>query len=195
LGPRPGERVLDLCAAPGGKAQYAAELMENRGTVVAVEPGTQRFRRMERFLGSAGAHCVRCLQADGLTWRSGDADPPFDRAIVDAPCSSSGLWPRLDWRRLSVAGLAALAERQFALLAAAAREVKPGGTVVYAVCSYMPQETEAVYRRALAELPLEPAPASEPFGPSQRPGDACDVLGFFAARFRRLPGAVIASAR
>ncbi|CAK0895022.1 unnamed protein product [Prorocentrum cordatum] len=194
LAPEPGERVLDLCAAPGGKTRLAAELMHNRGEIVAVESSEPRLARLRQLLAHAGASIVECVLADGAKWRSGSPRRPFDRALVDAPCSASGLWPRLDWKRVTPDGVAALAAQQFSLLAAAAREVRPGGVVVYSVCSYLPQETLAVALRALAELPLELDGEIGRGGTSGAGlhggwGDDCDMMGFFS-RSRKTSGFV-----
>merc|ERR1712086_477427 len=140
--------------SPGGKTHHAAQVMQNLGSIVAVEASDPRVKRMKAFLAGAGARIVTCVHADGTQWSS-DAQQSFDRALVDAPCSSSGLWPRLDWKRVTPQGVAKLAEQQFALLCTAVREVKIGGTIVYSVCSYLPQETVEVCKRALQELPLE----------------------------------------
>jgi 16S rRNA (cytosine967-C5)-methyltransferase len=130
---RAGERVLDLCAAPGGKATMLA------GEVVAVELHEGRARELEENVRRLGATNVRVVNADGL------ALPPdlagFDRALVDAPCSGLGVLaarPDLRWRAQP------LPELQLALLRAAAERVKAGGTIVYSVCTLNADENEAV---------------------------------------------------
>jgi 16S rRNA (cytosine967-C5)-methyltransferase len=133
VGAREGERVLDLCAAPGGKATMLA------GEVVAVELHEGRARQLEENARRLGARNVRVVNADGL------ALPPeltaFDRALVDAPCSGLGVLagrPDLRWRAQP------LPELQVALLHAAGERVKPGGSVVYSVCTVNSDENEAV---------------------------------------------------
>jgi 16S rRNA (cytosine967-C5)-methyltransferase len=133
VGARPGERVLDLCAAPGGKATMLA------GEVVAVELHEGRARELEKNAGQLGAANVRVVNSDGL------ALPPeldgFDRALVDAPCSGLGVLaarPDLRWRAQP------LPELQLALLRSAAARVRPGGTVTYSVCTLNADENEAV---------------------------------------------------
>ena len=133
VGSRPGERVLDLCAAPGGKATMQA------GDVVAVELHEGRARELEENVRRLGATNVRVVNADGL------ALPPdlsgFDRALVDAPCSGLGVLarrPDLRWRAQP------LPELQLALLRAAAERTSPGGTIVYSVCTLNADENEAV---------------------------------------------------
>jgi 16S rRNA (cytosine967-C5)-methyltransferase len=133
VGSREGERVLDLCAAPGGKATMLA------GDVVAVEVDEARARELEENVRRLGASNVRVVVADGR------ALPPeltgFDRAVVDAPCSGLGVLnarPDLRWRAEP------LPELQLELLRAAAERVKPGGAVVYSVCTVNADEAEAV---------------------------------------------------
>jgi 16S rRNA (cytosine967-C5)-methyltransferase len=133
VGSREGERVLDLCAAPGGKATMLA------GEVVAVEVHEGRARELAENVRRLGATNVRVVNADGL------ALPPeltgFDRALVDAPCSGLGVLaarPDLRWRAQP------LPELQLALLRSAAARVKPGGTILYSVCTLNADENEAV---------------------------------------------------
>jgi 16S rRNA (cytosine967-C5)-methyltransferase len=133
VGSRPGARVLDLCAAPGGKATMLA------GEVVAVELHEGRARELEENARRLGATNVRVVNADGL------ALPPeldgFDHALVDAPCSGLGVLaarPDLRWRGQPLPDL------QLALLRAAAARVRPGGTVTFSVCTLNADENEAV---------------------------------------------------
>ena len=125
--------MLDLCAAPGGKATMLA------GEVVAVEVHEARARELEENVERLGAPNVRVVHADG---RALPADlTGFDRALVDAPCSGLGVLaarPDLRWRARP------LPELQLELLRAAAERVRPGGTVVYSVCTVNADETEAV---------------------------------------------------
>jgi len=130
---RPGERVLDLCAAPGGKATMLA------GEIVAVEVNEARGRELEENVRRLGAANVMVVHADGRSL------PPeltgFDRALVDAPCSGLGVLaarPDLRWRSTP------LPELQLELLRATAERVRPGGTIVYSVCTVNADESEAV---------------------------------------------------
>jgi 16S rRNA (cytosine967-C5)-methyltransferase len=128
-----GERVLDLCAAPGGKATML------HGEVVAVELHEGRARELEENARRLGATNVRVVNADGLALPSDLTG--FDRALVDAPCSGLGVLdarPDLRWRAQP------LPELQLALLRAAAERVRPGGTIVYSVCTINADENEAV---------------------------------------------------
>jgi 16S rRNA (cytosine967-C5)-methyltransferase len=137
VGSRPGERVLDLCAAPGGKASQLA------GEVVAVEKHEGRARELKGNLARLGARNVRVVRADALEL------PPdltgFDRVLVDAPCSGLGVLnqrPDLRWRA------EALPQLQRALLDAAVGRVRPGGVIVYSVCTVNADENEAVVHAA-----------------------------------------------
>jgi 16S rRNA (cytosine967-C5)-methyltransferase len=133
VGSRDGERTLDLCAAPGGKATQLA------GEVTAVEKHPGRARELEENAARLGASNVSVVCADGLELPPDLRD--YDRALVDAPCSGLGVLaarPDLRWRSEPLPDL------QLALLRAAADRVKPGGTIVYSVCTLNADENEAV---------------------------------------------------
>ena len=133
VGSLPGESTLDLCAAPGGKATQLA------GDVVAVEKHEGRARELAANVERLGATNVRVVHADALELP--DDLRGFDRALVDAPCSGLGVLnrrPDLRWRAQPLPDL------QLALLRAAAERVKPGGTIVYSVCTLNADESEAV---------------------------------------------------
>lgn len=144
LAAQPGERVLDVCAAPGGKATHLAELMDNRGEVVAIDvsaPGVRRLQRMTQRLGLSILHPV---VADVLTWSPGEGQ--FDRVLVDAPCSGLGTLrqhPEIKWRR-TPQDIASLAAVQRQLLLRSSGWVRPGGVLVYATCTISAQENEEV---------------------------------------------------
>lgn len=137
VGAQDGERILDSCAAPGGKATML------RGEVVAVELNEARANELELNARRLGAENVRVVRADATALPSELG--PFDRALVDAPCSGLGVLaarPDLRWRAKPLPDL------QLALLRAAAERVKPGGSVVYSVCTTNADETEAVIAAA-----------------------------------------------
>ncbi len=174
---KPGERVLDLCAAPGGKATMLA------GEVVAVEVNEARARELEENVRRLGADHVTVVHADGR-----DLPPEltgFDRALVDAPCSGLGVLaarPDLRWRS------GPLPELQLELLRAAAERVKPGGTIVYSVCTVNADESEAVVQAS--GLEIEAIDEWAQFRHSRRP-EFLQTLphvhrtsGFFIARLR-----------
>ncbi|HEY1592192.1 MAG TPA: 16S rRNA (cytosine(967)-C(5))-methyltransferase RsmB [Solirubrobacteraceae bacterium] len=179
LAPQPGERVLDLCAAPGAKTTHLAALLEDDGVVVAVERNSGRARGLEQTAARMHASCVRVELGDAAAPR---ADPPFDRVLVDPPCSGLGTLqsrPDLRWRA-SPEAIAELSELQQRIVAAGASALAPGGVLVYSVCTISSAESERVIDRLLVdrqELELERATQLLPHR------DGTD--GFFIARLRR----------
>jgi 16S rRNA (cytosine967-C5)-methyltransferase len=150
--PQPGERVLDLCAAPGGKTTHLAALMRDSGEIVAVERHAGRAKALERSCERMGASSVRVVQADAARFTT---DAPFDRALVDPPCSGLGTLqghPDLRWR-MTPESIERLARGQAAILAAARAAVRPGGMIIYATCTLSPAENEGLVARS--GLPLE----------------------------------------
>jgi 16S rRNA (cytosine967-C5)-methyltransferase len=195
LTPEPGERVLDLCAAPGGKSTHLAALMEGRGEVVAVERNPRRAAELERTCRRLRAGSVRVQVGDAAQARAGEA--PFDRVLVDPPCSGLGTLqarPDLRWR-VTPEHVGEMARTQAAILAAAAAAVCPGGVLVYSTCTISPTENERQIVAfldshpdfTLDDLGAELARYAHPSAPRcvltlpHRDGTA----GFFIARLRR----------
>ncbi len=150
LAPRPGDRVLDLCAAPGGKTTHLAALMEDRGEVVAVERHPGRASALERTRARLGASCVLVEVGDAAIPRT---DRPFDKVLVDPPCSGLGTLqsrPDLRWRARPEA-IGELASLQARILAAGAQALAPGGALVYSVCTISRAESEGVIDAFLRE--------------------------------------------
>ena len=192
LAARPGERVADLCAAPGGKT---AQLAATGADVVAVERDSGRMRRLRQNLDRLRLR-VETVEADAGSWMPG---APFDAVLLDAPCSATGTARRHpDVLRLKrAADLAGLAEGQDRLIAAATRMLRPGGRLVYAVCSLQREEGQeralAAERFGLlpapfteAELSMLPEARTEEGWLRTHPGlwpDRGGMDGFFAARF------------
>ena len=179
VGAREGDRTLDLCAAPGGKATMLA------GEVVAVDVNEARAHELEVMARRLGASDVRVVVADSREL------PPeldgFDRALVDAPCSGLGVLnrrPDLRWRA------EALPELQLELLRAAAERVRSGGTIVYSVCTINADESEAVVDASGLEVDLELSDEWPQFRHSRRPEflqtlpHVHGTAGFFVARMR-----------
>ncbi len=178
VGARDGERVLDLCAAPGGKAMMLA------GDVVAVEIHPGRARELEENVRRLGATNVMVVQADALALPSELRD--FDRVLVDSPCSGLGVLaqrPDLRWRARP------LPELQRDLLRVAAERVRPGGAIVYSVCTLNVDENETIVDAS----GLEPEPLGDEwpqFAHPKRPEflltrpDQHGTSGFFIARLR-----------
>ena len=180
LAPEPGERVLDLCAAPGGKTTHLAALMEGRGEVVAVERDRRRAGVLARTAERMHAGNVRVEVADAAEPR---VEEPFDRVLVDPPCSGLGTLqsrPDLRWR-MQEGALEALTRGQRAILDAGARAVRPGGLLVYSTCTISPDENE----RVTAAF-LESRPEFEPDGEARQTLPHRDrTAGFYIARLRR----------
>jgi 16S rRNA (cytosine967-C5)-methyltransferase len=140
LGPLPGERVLDLCAAPGGKSTHLAALMGGSGEVVAVERNRRRAGALARTAERLGARNVRVELSDATLARP--EGPAFDRVLVDPPCSGLGtLQARADLRwRVTPERVQEMARAQAAILAAGAGALRPGGVLVYSTCTISPTE-------------------------------------------------------
>jgi 16S rRNA (cytosine967-C5)-methyltransferase len=139
VAPRPGERVLDLCAAPGGKTTHLAALMGGEGEVVAVERHAGRAEALERTCARLRAGNVRVVRADARAFRD---ERRFDRVLLDPPCSGLGTLrghPDLRWR-VTPEDLPRLAALQDELLEAARANLRPGGTLVFSVCTLSPPE-------------------------------------------------------
>jgi NOL1/NOP2/sun family putative RNA methylase len=144
LDPRPGERVLDFCAAPGSKTTQMAALMQNKGTIVAVESVKPRFYRLRSVCGLLGAANVSFKFCDARRFRDHE---PFDRILVDAPCSTEGRFKDFNKESVgywSLRKIKEMAHKQKGLLLSASRLLKPGGRLLYSTCTFSPEENEAV---------------------------------------------------
>lgn len=194
LDPQPGEAVLDGAAAPGGKAVYAALRMGGRGRVVAVDVSESKADLVRQSAERQGvAATVEAVAADLTAW----APPtPFDRVLLDAPCSGTGVLAKradLRWNRRpeDLAELAALQDR---LLDAAAAAVREGGLLVYSTCSVEPEENGDRVASFLRRHPeFAPEPVGDAVPAALRDGDVYRALphvhgtdGAFAARLRRV---------
>lgn len=154
LGPQPGERVLDLAAAPGGKTTHIASLMQGRGLLVANEIKTKRLNRLVVNVERWGATNV-VVTNESPERMADHCGAYFDRVMVDAPCSGEGMFrkdirARLDWSEEMVASSAV---RQTNILRVAAHLVRPGGHLLYSTCTFAPEENEAVISRFLRDHP------------------------------------------
>ncbi len=198
LGPGEGRRALDLCAAPGGKTmQLAAAGFE----VTAVDASESRLARLRENLERTGLR-AEVVTADLLDWRP---DEPADAILLDAPCSATGIFRRHPdvLHRVRTSAIQSLAQGQAAMLRRAADWLKPGGTLVYSVCSLEPQEGEAVARAFLGERsdftaePPRPGELPDPIVPTPDGfvrllpglfGGEGGIDSFFIARFARSGG-------
>ncbi len=200
---RPGMRVADYCAGAAGKTLALAAAMGNRGHIVACDVSAPRLEGAAKRLRRAGVdNAERHLLVPGDKWRK-RRGRSFDRVLVDAPCTGSGTWRRNPDARLRTTAqdLAELSAKQAAILADASDLVRPGGRLVYATCSLLPEEDEMQIERFLARhpdfvalpapalwaglCPAVPWPAEGPFmalSPARHGTD-----GFFAAVLERRP--------
>jgi 16S rRNA (cytosine967-C5)-methyltransferase len=199
LDPLPGERVVDVCAAPGGKATAIAERVGEAGRVVALDRHRRRLELVRRDARRLGLNQVETHARDA-TRSLADVpfETPFDRALVDAPCSGLGTLrrnPDARWR-VRREDPARLAKIQRQILASAATLLRPGGTLVYSTCTLVPEENEEVVDAFLkntpdfslaraAELPAELHPVLDDRGFLRCLPHRHDADGFFAARLER----------
>jgi len=163
LAPRPGERVLDLCAAPGGKATHLAELSAGQAEIVAVDRDQDRMLKLGENCERLGLTTVTPLVFDplALPGRGGPADLPelledgFDAVLLDAPCSNTGVLarrPEVRWR-VSLAAIRDLAEESRKLFSKAVRLVRPGGRLLFSTCSLEAEENQDLVTRSLVANP------------------------------------------
>jgi 16S rRNA (cytosine967-C5)-methyltransferase len=193
LDPQPGERVLDLCAAPGAKTTHLAALMAGQGHITAVERHSGRAEALRRTAARMGADNVNVLVQDAAQ----PVEGTYDRVLVDPPCSDLGTLaarPDARWRKTpdDVARLAALQQR---ILERAAAALAPGGTMVYSTCTISPRENERQIEAFLgrhADLQLDDMPSDLPVWDHPTVPRVRQTLphrdgtdGFFIARMRR----------
>ena len=201
----PGQRVLDACAAPGGKCSHLAALMQNQGEIVATDPEPRRLKRLESNLQTLG---ITCVQTAAISEEISFASPAFhdtwgrtgfDRILVDAPCSGLGVLrrhPEAKWQK-TASQLDRHAERQSGILEQVAPYLRPGGVLVYSACSTEPEETTQVVSRFYQDhpefchessagwLPPHAHSLTNPDGDFLTSGFHYNMDGFFAARLRR----------
>lgn len=155
---RPNDRVLDACAAPGGKAAYLAELMQNKGTIVACDRSSDRLKAVGENVRRLGASIVTPMEKDWLNDRSPaelNAAAPFDAVMVDAPCTNTGVMRRrVDVRwRLRPDDFERMADEQTNIVSAVLPLLKTKGALVYSTCSLEPEENDTVVARIVAAAP------------------------------------------
>jgi 16S rRNA (cytosine967-C5)-methyltransferase len=199
LDPKPGERILDACAAPGGKTTHIAELMADRGHIVAVDISAKGVERVKENAQRLGLNSIRLLCADITGGLSASAEKSFDRVLIDAPCSGFGTLrshPEIKWNR-SEGDIRRLSQLQKKILVRAASYLKPGGILVYSTCTLIEDENEKVVEDLLnrhKEFVLEDAATFLPDqAKSMARGSYFLALpqrhktdGFFAARLRKV---------
>jgi 16S rRNA (cytosine967-C5)-methyltransferase len=156
LEPTPGQRILDACAAPGGKTGYIAELMQNQGKIVACDRDLERLKTLKNNIGRLGIRIVQAIRHDwgrDLLPQQIASMAPFDGILVDAPCTNTGVMRRrvdLRWR-LRPEDFIRMPNEQLVIMRSVLPLLKPGGVLVYSTCSLEPEENEQILRRILAE--------------------------------------------
>jgi 16S rRNA (cytosine1407-C5)-methyltransferase len=207
LDPRKGERILDMCAAPGSKTSQMAMLMENSGQIVAIESAHQRYYKLKAVLVLLGAENVKVIFKDARLYRDNEL---FDAVLADVPCSSEGRFSADDpdsFKYWSTRKIKEMQNKQRGLLLSASRLVKPGGRLVYSTCTFAPEENEAVVNWFLKKAgndfsvekvslrDIESYPAILSWGKKTFHPDVSKCLrvlpskameGFFIAHFKRL---------
>ena len=184
LDPQPGQRVLDACAAPGGKTALLAQLMDNTGQIIACDVAPGRLRRLEgnlHRLHVTNAHIEQHDWADPQI--PAFAEEGFDRILLDVPCSNTGVMRRrVDVRwRLTPGDITAQVHTQTQLLKNCLRVLKPGGILVYSTCSIEPAENEQLVGAVLASTPgYEIVKVHHSFPPDDQ------MDGAFATAIRRV---------
>jgi 16S rRNA (cytosine967-C5)-methyltransferase len=201
LDPRPGERILDACAGAGGKTIHIAELMRNQGEIIALGIHGQGVEALQKRVRDAKAGIVKPILGDASRDLSAIADPPFDRILVDAPCTGLGTLrshPDAKWRRTK-ADIVSMAKLQRTLLENVVRHLRKGGILVYSTCTLTREENEETVTHLLRAAPALTREGCQRFLPV-----GCAELvdrigffktfphrhgldGFFAARFRKDP--------
>ncbi len=194
LDPQPGERILDFCAAPGSKTTHIAALMEDKGEITAVDMNPERLKRVSENCKRLGVGSVKVIAQDASEFCfSGE----FDRVLADVPCSNTGVLasrPDARWQK-NPRDIESLTALQMKILNNAAKQLKPGGILVYSTCSIEPEENELQVNRFLSEnsgFSLEDFTLSRGFAGEVFPGKLqilqpkYGIDGFFIAKLKRV---------
>jgi 16S rRNA (cytosine967-C5)-methyltransferase len=199
LSPVPGERILDACAAPGGKCAHIAEMMHDRGQLIAVDPAARGIAKIRENLSRLEHGSARAVQADSSEELPESLRSPYDRILVDAPCSGLGTLrghPEIKWQR-NENDICRLSRLQAKILRRVAGYLRPNGVLVYATCTLTRDENEEVVEAFLAqhkEFELEDAARYLPGQAAHMGRDQFFVAlpqrdntdGFFTARLRKV---------
>ena len=180
LSPQPGERILDACAAPGGKTTHLAQLMEDRGEIIALELHGAKIKLLEENCRRLGITMVRAVEADVSQSLLFSPEEAFDRILLDAPCTGLGILhrnPEAKWRR-KPEDIARLSQVQKSLLDSVSSWLKPGGILVYSTCTMTPEENDRVVHSFLERHPgFRPEDLREVLPAGLRP--LVDAQGFY----------------
>ena len=161
LDPRPGDHILDMCAAPGGKTTHIAHLINNNGSIIALEKVQRKIEKLIENVSKQNIHCVSVFKCDSTKAFSelstSTTMPPFgpevfDRVLVDPPCSALGQRPQLS-NSAKLSSVSNYPSYQWGFVADAVKMLKKGGTLVYSTCTLPKQENEMVVARVLKTFP------------------------------------------
>lgn len=144
----PGMRVLDMCAAPGGKTSFLAGMMKNEGEIIAMDKFESRLDQLQKNMDRLNVTCVKTMPIDALEYEG----EQFDRVLADVPCSGTGTLskkPDIKWKK-ELLDIKKINELQYNLICKAASLVKPGGILVYSTCSIEPEENNQIVEKFLA---------------------------------------------
>jgi 16S rRNA (cytosine967-C5)-methyltransferase len=183
LCPQPGERVLDACAGMGGKTGHLAQLMENRGEIVAADKDAGKLEKLGLQMERLGVANVKTCRIDFDKPENREPIALFDRILLDAPCSGTGVIrrnPDIKWAN-EKGDLDRFAGRQLSYLSALAQRLSSGGVLVYAVCSMEPEETWDVIEKFLKNRPEFAMVTGVSEAGAVRMEDPLDPRGFFSA--------------
>ncbi len=193
LEPQPGERVLDMCAAPGGKTTHMAQLSQGEARITAMDRGRYRLERVRENVERMEIPSVELVCGDGL--HPPFAEAQFDAVLLDAPCSGLGTLrrhPDLKWR-MDTQQIARLAKQQRALLRSAIAQCRVGGRIVYSVCTITPEETYELVQEILQDMQVVAEDGPEFLDSWKRTTGQYQILpsnealdGFFLTRLRKV---------
>ncbi len=192
LSPRPGETVLDMCAAPGGKATHAAEMMRDAGEVIAVDRTEKKVEKIRWHASRLGLRSVKTVVHDSRYVSEVVGRESVDKVILDPPCSALGVRPKLSYNR-SLRDIKMLSEYQRQFMREAAKVLRPGGLLLYTTCTLTLEENELNVIYAASELGLTPVPVSLALGSAAFLGvpgirfepDVHGTPGFFIALLKK----------
>jgi 16S rRNA (cytosine967-C5)-methyltransferase len=196
LNPKPDETIVDMSCAPGGKLSHISQLMNNSGRVFGFDRNSEKIRKARQTMISLGCKNVVLSIHDSRYLEKDFPDLTADRVLIDPPCSASGLRPKV-YDFTTVDRVESLADYQKQFFKAASKIVRPGGVVVYSVCTFTPQECEEVVKFAEQECALQvveqnPFIGSKGLSKYGRTGLLCQrfhphthEIGYFIAKFMR----------
>ncbi len=193
LSPKENDRILDVCAAPGGKTAHIASLINNKGSITAMDSSLKRIEKIKENCKRLGISCVKKIFANAVEFSS---DTEYDRILIDAPCSNTGVFgKRFDARyKKTEKDIKNLAEIQYSILLNVSKYLKKGGVLVYSTCSIEPEENELLIKRFIKEnknynfdeiMPYLPLKSEKDDGFIQILPSKHNIEGFFIARIKR----------